>query len=102
MFVHISGPLNATGFLRPGVGQGQGLRLRRTPGVRQAGPRGGGGGAGCGGGGGRGLAWPCAGGGGGAGASDGGGAAAAEDHVPHNLLDHGMVRAGAVPLICQQ
>ena len=54
MFVHISEPLNATGFLRPGVGQGQGLRLRRTPGVRQAGPRGGGGGASGGGGGGRG------------------------------------------------
>ena len=88
LFVHISGPLNATRFLRPGVGQGQGLRLRRTPGVRQAGPRGGGGG------GGRGLAWPCAGG--------GGGAAAAEDHIPYNLLDHGVVGPGAVPLICQQ
>ena len=96
MFVHISGPLNATRFLRPGVGQGQGLRLRRTPGVRQAGPRGGGGGAGCGGGGGRGLAWPCAGGGG------GGGAAAAEDHIPYNLLDHRVVGPGAVPLICKQ
>ena len=77
-----SGPLNATGFLRPGVGQGQGLRLRRSPGVRQAGPR--------------------AGGGGGAGASGGGGAAAAEDHVPYNLLDHWMVGPGPVSLICHQ
>ena len=97
MFVHISGPLNATRFLRPGVGQGQGLRLRRTPGVRQAGPRGGGDGAGCGGGAGDGAS-----GGGGADNGDGGGAAAAEDHIPYNLLDHRVVGPGAVPLICQQ
>ena len=90
-----SGPLNATGFLRPGVGQGQGLRLRRSPGVRQAGPC-------CGGGDGRGLAWRCASDGGGAGAGGGGGAAAAEDHVPYNLLDHWMVGPGPVSLICHQ